>query len=438
MVNPTNTRNEPTSDPASPAKGKVFYGWWIVLSSATIGLYTAGAFFFGFTVFVNPIVTEFGWTYLAVSLAASLRSVEMGLAAPVMGFLVDRLGPRKLIFGGGLVAGLGFILLSRTSSLAMFYGAFVILSIGFSACATVVLITAVANWFYKRAGLAMGLTTVGFGMGGILLPVLVWLTNHHGWRTALFILGLGTWLVIPSLALVIRHRPEQYGYLPDGDSKIPTSRLLGTTIKEINPQELEPGVIQAARTKTFWFLSLALAIQFMGLNSVVIHVMPYLTSIGLAQGLAALIAAFVPLLSIPSRLGFGWLGDIFGKKQILALAFLFQAIGLVLFGYGQNLWLLMAFLIIFGIGYGGTVALRPAIQLEYFGRSAFGSIQGLIIAMMTLGGIAGPALTGWVFDTKGSYQMAWFSFAAATAAAATLIVMMKPSLASKELSQESS
>ncbi|MCL0034501.1 MFS transporter, partial [Dehalococcoidia bacterium] len=154
------------------------------------------------------MTAEFGWSYLAFSLAASLRGIERGLAAPLMGLLVDKLGPRKLIFAGAFVAGMGFIMLSRTDSLIMFYGASIVLSLGFSASANVVLTTAVAHWFHRRVSLAMGLLTTGFGMGGLLLPVVIWLINHYDWRTTLFILGIGTWIIIPLLALGIRHKPE--------------------------------------------------------------------------------------------------------------------------------------------------------------------------------------------------------------------------------------
>ena len=401
-------------------KTKVFYGWWIVLASAIIGLYTGGAFFYGFTVFVDPMVEAFDWTYLAISLAASFRSVEMGVAAPIMGFLVDRIGPRKLVFFGGLVGGLGFILLSRTSSLAMFYGVFIVLSIGFSACASVVLTTAVANWFHRRVSLAMGLTTTGFGMGGLLLPVLVWLINHYQWQTTLVILGIGTWLTIPLFALVIRHKPEQYGYLPDGDTQLPDSQAA-----EIGSPETEFEAGQALRTRAFWLLSMVLAIQSMGMNGVILHVMPYLSDVKLAKGSAALVATFIPLLSIVGRLGLGWLGDVFAKKHVLALALGFQTVGLLVFCYAPTLWSLIVFLITFSTGYGGAIALRPAIQREYFGRDAFGSIQGMIMAIMTLGGIIGPVFTGWVRDTKADYHLAWLSFAIATAVAIPLVIAIK-------------
>ena len=107
----------------------IFYGWWIVFACFLIAFYRNGTIGVGFTAFFEPIAEETGWSYTQISIAASLRGMEMAIFAPIMGFLVDRFGPRKLIFGGMLTMGLGFILLSQANSLTMFYGAFVVLQL---------------------------------------------------------------------------------------------------------------------------------------------------------------------------------------------------------------------------------------------------------------------------------------------------------------------
>ena len=113
---------------------KIFYGWWIVGASLLIALYMGGAVFYGFTAFFEPIANEMGWSYTQISLAASLRGLEMGLLTPVVGILADRWGPRKLIFGGVLVTASSLLLLGSTKSLVMFYSAFALMSIGVSCC----------------------------------------------------------------------------------------------------------------------------------------------------------------------------------------------------------------------------------------------------------------------------------------------------------------
>ncbi len=401
----------------------VFYGWWIVLSCSIVSVW-AGNIFFGITAFVNPIVKEFGWTYLAVSLAASLRSAEMGLLGPVMGFLADRLGPRKVVFANGLVTGTGFLLLGHTSSLVMFYAGFIVLSLGFSGLGQVITTTAVANWFKRRVGWATGLAIAGYGAGGILLPLVVWLIAHYGWRASLVILGFSTWLVVLPASLFLRHRPEQYGYLPDGSSSV-ALETQPSGVKIAPPAEVEFTAACALKTRTFWLVAFTFAIQYMVLNAVTLHVMPYFASLGLPEGLAAIVAMFIPLASIAGRLSFGWLGDVLDRRYALALGFLFQTAGLAFFCYGHVLWQFIAFLALFGPGFGGTMALRPAILREYFGRISFGSIFGLVMVVTTVGAIFGPAFAGWVFDVEGSYKVAWLIFTLATMAAVPLVLAIR-------------
>ena len=129
---------------------RIFYGWWIVGASFLIALYLAGAIGYGFTAIFEPIVSEFGWSYAQVSFASSLRGMEAGLMAPVIGILVDRHGPRRLIFIGSLLLASGIFMLSQTASLLTYYGAFALIAIGMSACTITVLMTAVMNWFRKK------------------------------------------------------------------------------------------------------------------------------------------------------------------------------------------------------------------------------------------------------------------------------------------------
>ena len=189
--------------PVTPARApRLFYGWWIVGASVIISLYTAGTVFYGFTVIFEPIATELGWSYTQISLAASLRGLEMGLLAPVVGVLVDRLGPRRLMLAGCVVAAAGLLLLSRTEDLVTFYGAFVLISIGLSSCTMTVLTTAVATWFRRRIGLATGIAICGFGLGGLMIPVLVRLVASYDWRVTVALLAAGLVVVVAPLSLL--------------------------------------------------------------------------------------------------------------------------------------------------------------------------------------------------------------------------------------------
>lgn len=410
---------------------QLFYGWWIVISCVFISLW-AGGIFFGITAFIKPIAEEFTWTYLVISLAASMRSVEMGLLAPLAGFLADRFGPRKVTFVGGLVGGAGLLLLSRTNSLAVFYIAFIVFSMGFSGLGQAVTTTAVANWFHKKIGKATGFALAGYGAGGLLLPLIAWLTIHYGWRLSVIILGLGTLLIVLPLSLLLRHKPEQYGYWSDGE-KPNTPLHSGNTGQSALPAEADLSARQALKTKAFWVLAFTFAIQFIVVQAVTLHIMPYGASVHLSDSTSALVAMFIPLSSVAGRLSGGWLGDIFSRSYALVASFLLQSLGLFFLFYGHEAWQLVLFIILFGPAFGSANVLRSAIVRECFGRRAFGSIQGLIITFMAVGGIIGPAFAGFVFDVRGSYQPAWLTFSVATLIGGGVALVMGKSLKAHHL-----
>lgn len=404
----------------------MFYGWWIVSASFVIALYVGGVVFYGFTAIFEPIAHELGWSYTQISLAASLRGLELGLLAPLSGILVDRWGPRRLIFSGGITTAAGLFLLSRTMSLSTFYGAFALITIGMSCCTTTVLMTAIANWFRKKVGIASGIAVSGFGFSGLIVPLIVRLIETYEWRMTIIILALGMLATVLPLSLLFRHKPEQYGYLPDGYIEAPV-RLDNVTVV---PPTVKAGanVKQILKNSIFWRIALAFMFHFMLVNATVTHVMPYLSSIGINRARSSLVATAVPLMSIGGRLGLGWLGDKIDRRWIIAGGFTLMGFGLLCFGLASNIgaWLLVPFLILFGIGYGGCSALRPSLAMKYFGRTNFGTVFGLIIGINTLGGIVGPPLAGWVYDNFGNYQGIWLIFAGIPVAAIISILTIPP------------
>ena len=400
--------------------GRIFYGWWIVLACFLIALYVGGVLFYGFTAFFEPIVQEFGWSYTQVSLAFSLRGLEMGMLAPVTGFLVDRFGSRKLIFSGTLIVGCALILLGLTNSLFMFYSAFILLALGTSACTSTVLMTAVAHWFRRNVGKAMGLVSCGFGGGGILVPLIVWLIDLYKWRTVLIIMGLVMWALGIPLAFVIRHRPEQYGCVPDGDVSVELDPSHGNsdTGQEIHFK-------QAVQSGNFWRIGIADATRTMVAMAVITHIMPYLSSIDMSRASAALVATSIPLISIIGRVAFGWLGDIFDKRHVLAVAYCLFGMGTLALSHSYVPWLLLPFLLLFSPALGGAASLRGAIVREYFGTTAFGKSLGIMLGMGAIGSFIGPSAAGWTFDNVGDYYHVWLAFAATSAISMVLALRIK-------------
>jgi MFS family permease len=394
-------------------RSQVFYGWYIVAACFIIALYMSGVVFYGFTAIFEPIAQEFGWSYASISLAASIRGLEAGLLAPVVGIMVDRWGPRRVVFGGVLGVSLGFLLLSQVQSLAMFYVSFILMSLGISTCGISVMATAVANWFHRRVGLATGITISGYGASGLIVPLVVGLVDLYHWRTAIVILGIGMSVVGLPLSLLLRHKPEQYGYLPDG--KRDAGAALGESPMKLPVEEVHITARQAMKTRAFWFIILAVMPQFIVMPSVITHVMPYLSNTGMTRTMAGLVATAIPLMSIGGRFGFGWFADRFVAKRMSTLALAMLTLGLICFEFvspGWN-WLLVPFLLLLGLGYGGINTMVGVLLREHFGRGNFGTIMGFAWGILMLGTIVGPPIAGWVYDTWGSYQGTWLAMAGA-------------------------
>lgn len=399
---------------------KIFYGWWIVGACFLIAFYVSSVIFYGFTVFFEPLVREFGWSYTQVSFASSLRGLEMGILSPLIGSLVDRFGSRRLLLAGSITVGIGLILLSRTQSLFMFYGAMAFIAFGAGGCTSVVTMTAVARWFRKDIGKALGIMSAGFGASGLMLPLIVWLVDGCGWRGALIALGLGMWIIGIPLACIIRDSPEQYGYLPDGASSD------GPLIRD-DAQAMGSSMTiwDVLKDRSLLCLNLAETVRFMVLASVVIHIMPHLSTAGIPRSTAGLIAAAIPLVSIVGRFAFGWLGDVFDKRYVTSLAFCLMGIGVCSLPFAHMKVGLALFLLSFPAGFGGISVLRGTILREYYDASAFGTMMGTMMGFAAAGGIIGPTLAGWAYDMFGNYRFVWFGFSALLLLAVALILRIR-------------
>jgi MFS family permease len=389
---------------------RVFYGWWIVSAAFFIQLYCAGVLNFGFTAIFGPMVQEFGWSYAQISFAASLRGLEAGILAPLIGFLVDRWGPRRLLTFGILIVGLGLVLLSQVNSLAMFYTSFILIALGIASCSGVLFMTVIVKWFYKNVGVAIGIASSGFALGGLLVPLVTFLIDVFGWRSAMTYLGVGLWAICLPLSLLVRNRRPEDGPIDEqvkhGNPAIESSPC---------PQPLvaDSPARQALKSREFWHVTISLLLLSCVMNSVIIHVMPFLATVGVERTVSSFIAMAIPVTSIVGRLWFGWMGDRHSKLWLTAFGFLLTCVGLGFFGSlsSSSLGLLFPFVIFFGLGWGVSVPMRVALLREYFGRTRFGTIHGFTVGIMTIGNIVGPPVAGWVFDTSGSYRSIWYIYA---------------------------
>ncbi len=403
---------------------KIFYGWWIVISAAVLRFFSGGSFYYGLSVFFNPIRETFGWNAATTSAAFTLRSIETGLFSPIVGALADKFSPRKMMLFGWSVIGLGFILMSRINSLWSFYGIFVFIAIGMSFGTGLVMNTTVANWFTRKRSRALAITFIGPGASGLLAPLMAWSVDGLGWRQTLLVTGICMWIIGIPLSLLFRDRPSNYGYLPDGDTpeqlqarqQANNTPIFGFTSKE------------AIRTRSFWMISLVQMFQQLGTSAISVHIVPYLENMGIPTAVAALSVTGLTVLSLTGRLGFGFWGDYTNKRYLIAFSIGLQAVGLFIFSLitANTVWLLVVFLLVYGPGFGGPIPLWPALQADYFGMKHYGSIMGLLTLTSVIGSMTSPIFAGWIFDMTGSYKPAWQIFIFITIAAIPLILFTRP------------
>ncbi|MSQ33149.1 MAG: MFS transporter [Dehalococcoidia bacterium] len=409
----------------------IFPGWYIVAGCWLIHFYLVAVFFIGFTNVFNPIRKEMGWTAAATALAFSIQRFEGGIASPIVGFVLDRYGPRKLMLAGMLAVGLSFVLMSRMQHLWQFYGIFLLLSLALSMGFSAPFNVAVVRWFAKKRGRALGIIYTGGSFSAFLIPLYVLLIQSVGWRTALLYAGLGVWLFLVPATALVRSRPEPYGYLPDGEP-LPPGQTAGERQATLDASRRASGsgltARQAVRTPAFWLISAAFALSGMNIGAVIVFIVPHLTSDSVTPGgfspqAAAFIASLLIGLSGPWRVIAGTLADrIPDKKWIMAGVFALEALAMVVLGLTHSYWMAILFALIMGLPHGASIPVRPAFYGDYFGTRAFATIQGLSGALSVAVGVAGPVMAGLIFDRTGSYAPAFFIMAAATVFALPLLI----------------
>lgn len=444
---------------------RVFYGWWIVVAGALINMYGAGIWFYGFPIFYKALLDEFGWSAAAGAAVISLSRLEGGLEGPIVGWLVDRYGPRRLAIIGATVTGFGFMAMSRVDAIdlgplhlssivvfALLYGGW--MSVGYNTGFGHAAMTAVNAWFVRRRSRAFALFSLGAGGSGLTVFLLGWLVDSVGWRTTAFLAGVGIFVIVIPLATMLRQSPEQYGLLPDGDEPLPDEQHGGrdrdrggeasddgkaaaqardraaAAPRVTGERDLSAG--QALRTSGFWMLILSSTARSVAMTSVVVHQVVYLTEvrdIPLVYASAALGATV--FISLIGRFSFGMAGDYVDKRLLISIAYVLQAAGIFVLMNVTSMREVWVFVVLYGISYGGAIPLYAAIMGEYFGRASFATIRGLMLFFLMPATVLGPIYAGFVYDRTGSYDFAFTSFIVALLIGIVFVVLARrPALSS--------
>ena len=399
----------------------VFYGWWIALAGAFSMAVAAGLNFYGFSAFFVPLSEEFGWSRTAMSAVFSMSRLEGGLLGPIEGYATDKLGPRRMMLIGVPLMGAGFILLSRVDSILELYVVYLAaIALGGGLGFSTPVAAAVANWFHAKRSRAFGFLWSGVAIGGgTLVPLVSWIIDAHGWRTAAVVSGVIVLAVGLPVAAIMRQRPEQYGYLPDGataghpaeDSSGPAKQ--GQNVPVVTEQ-MEFGPWQVLRTPMFWLLGLSVSLRGLVTSGLVVHFIAMMVDRGMSLTLAGTLLGSVALLSITGRLGIGWLGDTWDKRYLLAAMMGITGLTMIGMTLVTGLVPMLCILVVYAAAYGGSTVLPLSLQADLFGRNSFATVRGLVHTVQMTGMLLGPIFAGFIYDSTESYSLAFAGFAVAS------------------------
>lgn len=403
----------------------VFYGWWIVFSAAGLTMIGGAFYFFGFSTFLLPVEKDLMVDRGPLSLAVSVSTLEGALLGPIQGYFVDRYGPRRIMMLGVALMGLGFVLLSTADSLLEFYLYFIpFIGVGAGLGIMAPSFVAVSNWFIRKRGTAFGIAMTGVGVGGLLVPFTRYLIAEFGWQQAALIIGIIIWAIGMPLTMLMRHRPEQYGMLPDGltaeQAKLAAEQpsIPGSTTLH---QEINFTVGEALTSPAFWQLGVGFGLRNMLSSGILIHMIAAAVARGHSEAFGAGLLGIMAGMSIPSRILGGVLQDRVEKRKVGGTVGFLTALSLVFFLINDSVWALATFAVLFSIAWGAASPTQQAIRGEYFGRLHYAKINGFANLFMTSGSIAGPALAGFAFDATHTYQGSFTAFAVLSLVSAVVI-----------------
>jgi MFS family permease len=400
--------------PARSGGGRV-----LVATFVTLGL-TYG-FWYSYAVFLVAFLREFGWSRSVVAGAFSLLVMVHGLSGPLLGWLVERVGPRAVIAAGGAVLAGALLIAAHVSAVWHLYVTIgVLAALGISAAGWVPSVVLIRGWFPGSVGTAIGVASAGIGVGIFaLVPFAQLLIEGLGWRWALRVLAVLTvaWIV-PATLLLVRAAgaPPTRAAAAPGVGKSPSSRPHWT-------------LRTVVRTWRFWATGVVFFAGSAATQMLLVHQVAYLVDHGVPALVGATVVGVVGVCSIAGKAGWGALSDRAGREPTYTLAFLCVAASvgvLALAGAHPRTLLPYAYAVLIGVGYAVTAPLTPAIASDLFGGPRFARIFGTLHFANSVGGALGAWIAGRIFDTTASYALALPIAAAMALLAPTLLWFVAP------------
>lgn len=416
---------------------KIYFGWWINIVNAILGGLSGGFRSQGFSALFKPIAAELDLSRAGASIAPGISTLQNGTTFALAGWLSDRFGPKWIMISGAGAMALGLVLMYFIKTALSYYIIWgVVISAGASFGFSVSQDKMLTDWFVSKRGLALGLRFAIMGVvAASILPLISWLIIGFGWRMTCLIWGGVIFTGIPLMLYFVRQkRPEYYGLLPDGAEVKSNSEPFSDDmmVKGLEYaagfQEIEFTLKEAMLTSTYWMLTAAWILHGVIFHGFMVHCIPFLTDMGIDPVSAGGLMGMMVFFTIPSRFFGGIIADRFKKenlKYLLSASFSLTAIGIVnlfLVESMANIYILLVFL---GLGSGSFIPLDIVIRGRFFGRKAYGSIQGSSAVISVPVTFSSPIFTGWVYDLTGNYMIAFLIFCLIAVASAIMLLFLK-------------
>jgi len=403
------------------ARGRVYYGWYIVAVVLAGGIPRTGLNGSFFGIFLKPLAEEFGWTSAEVAMAVTIGTLMAAGMSFYLGRVLDKFGPRWMMAGGFAILAGSYFGLAFVNSLVAFY---IVYSIGRammqSATGHTLMYALVSKWFVRRRATAISAATLGGYLGGILLaPLTQGIIDNFSWRHAYVFFGVLTILmaVIPAVVL-LRRIPEDLGLLPDGDAG--TAKDSEPSSGSASEAQAAPVAAQTAtserasltlrdalHTPAFYMLTLMVMVTSVAMTGITFHMVPHFTDVGISNTAAATTISLLTVGSMVSVFGWGFLADRTSAKLMLMTALVLLEIGAALVANSTTEWGAYASSAIFGVGMAGYLVLSEVVWADFFGRKHLGSIRGVTMVFQLAGNASGSLIAALMFDVSGSYDGAF-------------------------------
>lgn len=414
-------------------QGKLFYGWVII--AVTIVIVAAGTIIRpSFALFYVAILEEFGWSRASTAMITSIAGLSFGLSAPVSGFLIDRFGPRKLFPIAAIFIAVGTLGASQANEIwqfSLFYG--VIATLGLALIGFAPIVTLASNWFVKWRALAIGLCTIGIQGAMLMSPLVQYLITNLGWRNTYLAIGIGVPIIILPLSLLLRTRPRDIGLTPDGLPHDPEDNRIDATQEDNYTGDREWistdwTIGRALRTYRFWSLfGIMLCLSF-SFTILFTHQVAHMVDIGFTPSFGANMLVIFAISSVLGRFG-GVISDKLGREITYTIGTTGVAFGilmLILAKDPSDAWMLYVYVVFYGFFAGSNAPTYAASVADLFHGRHFGTILGSADLGFGIGAAVGPWLGGYIFDTTGSYTLAFITAIVAIAVACIFLWIAAP------------